>query len=94
MLTFDFFDPEFLKLFAFFPLFFHLIFISVTFISCVERSERSTTVSNEYGYDGYGYGYGGGYGGYGYRPYGGYGYNNCHRPTHVYNVRMTRNILN
>uniref|UniRef100_A0AC35FM96 Uncharacterized protein n=1 Tax=Panagrolaimus sp. PS1159 TaxID=55785 RepID=A0AC35FM96_9BILA len=39
MLTFDFFDPE---LFAFIPLFFHLILISVTFISCVERSERST----------------------------------------------------
>uniref|UniRef100_A0AC35G6K8 Uncharacterized protein n=1 Tax=Panagrolaimus sp. PS1159 TaxID=55785 RepID=A0AC35G6K8_9BILA len=42
MVTFDFFDPECLKLFAFIPLFFHLIFISATFISCCEKSSNSS----------------------------------------------------
>uniref|UniRef100_A0A914R0I8 Uncharacterized protein n=1 Tax=Panagrolaimus davidi TaxID=227884 RepID=A0A914R0I8_9BILA len=43
MLTFDFVNTECLKLFSFFPLFFHLIFISATFIACCDKkSGRST----------------------------------------------------
>uniref|UniRef100_A0A914QMK8 Uncharacterized protein n=1 Tax=Panagrolaimus davidi TaxID=227884 RepID=A0A914QMK8_9BILA len=42
MVTFYFFDPECLKLFTFIPLFFHLIFISATFIACCEKGSNSS----------------------------------------------------